>query len=248
MTRAFKVKRNTALFLVLFGVLITILSPTPVQADYITSDLGDVIAVYFFMNYQKSGEPRTFWVEKQSMDVYMGPAPIPASINQTIAERYSDRHDIQLETVIEPVRNKLVGLRIGEEDEFTVTAFEAGITDPEYPLYQADLFYQVKLLEVLIDNQVDIIPEVELTDPIIVAGITIFLGIIIGLFYYKIPQKAFNGIVVMRTAKCSVCGSPSDVVCGNVKCRSIICRNCFQEHNGCPHCGGVSIQTKNKVV
>ena len=244
MPKIFQLKRNTTLLLVFFGVLIPIIIPTPVQGDYVASDLGDVISVYIFMNFQKPGGEKTFWIEKKSMDIYMGATPIPASINQSIAEEYPNRHDIQLETVIGPVRTRLIGLRIGEEDEFTIPAYEVGITDSDDPLHNADLFYQVRLIEILYDSQVKTIPELELTDPIVLITGSIILGILIGLLYYKIPQKVLAGIIVMRTDKCSVCDSASDVVCGNIKCRSIICRNCFQEHNGCPHCGGVSIQTK----
>ena len=244
MIRVYKLKRNIVLFLTVFAFLLTVISSTPVQADYVTADLGDVIAVYFFMNYQKPGEPKTFWAEKHSMDIYMGPLPIPAAINQTIAETYPDRHDIQLDTVIEPVRNRLVGLRIGEEDEFTVTAEEADITDPEYPLYEADLFYQVKMLEMLYDAKVEPIPELEITDPIVIMSLVILGAAIVGLFYVKVPHKIYKYIIMVGTDKCSVCGEPSDVICGNVKCRSVICRSCFQKHNGCPHCKGVSIQTK----
>ena len=106
------------------------------------------------------------------------------------------------------------------------------------------LFYQVKMLEMLYDAEVVLIPELEFTDPIVLMSLAILGGIIIGLFYVKIPQKIYHYLIVLGSDKCSVCGEPSDTICGNVKCRAIICRNCFKKNNGCPHCKGVSIQTK----
>jgi hypothetical protein len=240
-------KRWISLVFLTIGISTFFIPSIQVKADYYLSDYGDLISVHMYVNSQKPGEAPEFWLEKKAMDIYMGEAPIPASINQTLAEHFSRRYDIVLETVVKPVRDELVGLRINRQKDFRIVAEKLGITNASDPLYETDLIYEATLLEIIIDVNIERYAELTLTHPLVLSTILGGIAVITVLFYYRVPQKIYNKVYYLQTSKCTECGKPATAICGNINCKSRICRSCFQDHKGCPICSGLTITSLKNV-
>lgn len=218
------------IFIVLLGILIISNTATPLRADYVVIDWGDVVKLKNLLNYRYPGEPPTFYSQTH-VELYLGDS-VPPDINQTF-----DR----VMPMFAAFREKVIGMKEGEKRSFTLSYKDADITNQSEILYGADLLYTVEFLEMLYDAEYDPIPEFSLAHPLVLlslAGASVLIYIIIQKRYF---QKAFNFIGQRVQPSCSMCGQPTSLKCASSGCHKILCSSCFSKNNGCPYCKGTKL-------
>ncbi|MFX0173877.1 MAG: hypothetical protein ACFE9L_18490 [Candidatus Hodarchaeota archaeon] len=147
--------------------------------------------------------------------------------------------------------NKIIGMREGEEREFSLSSSEAGITNSsgEYGnLYRAEiLFHPIEFLEMLYDAKYEPIVELSLFHPVILMLSTILIVSV--LIIYKKGYIEAGGDYLARKLKprCAKCGNPTNYRCGNQMCQKNLCRSCFSGKGGCPFCKYSSLKSGSSL-
>ncbi|MFX1539041.1 MAG: hypothetical protein ACFFDI_33070 [Promethearchaeota archaeon] len=213
----------------------------PTQADYVVIDWGDVVKLKVELNYQIPGNPTPQFYFDGFIYLYIGD-PIPSELKEkydkiTVSPPYSSAF-----------RRKIIGMREGDIREFTLTHIEAGILDDSGEtkyLYGSNLLFdRVEFLEMLYDAKNDPIFELTLFHPILL--IPLFLLIVTFILLYKTGylSSGINYLAQKAKPRCARCGSPTNYICGNQRCRKTVCRSCFSKESGCPFCKHSNLKIK----
>ena len=214
------------------------------RADYVVVDHGDVVKFEITLNYKKFGEAPQFYYQRKP-NIFIGDTP-PDDIDQTLKQLWPKRDNLEVETMLKPFRDRVLGMRVKENRDFTIPAAEVGITNTSDIFYQADLLFAVKCLEFLYDLNHDPIFELTFDHPLFLTGVAVFVVFLGLLYYYRIPWQLRDKITHMLSSKCNTCDNPTKLICANPNCRKPVCRRCFQKEKGCPNCGSTKIRTKGK--
>ncbi|MFX1516072.1 MAG: hypothetical protein ACFFC6_07180 [Promethearchaeota archaeon] len=129
----------------------------------------------------------------------------------------------------------LLGMKAGEEKPITIQ-WESGkafnnLSDSHYG---EDLFYQIRLLEILHDASE---PPFSLLDIPFIVPLVILFGLLITLLIIlRIQRYGRTHDLFGLKKKCYYCGKIANVKCGNPGCATPYCKQCFLDNNGCDLC------------
>lgn len=211
----------------MLGFLFFSTTVVPINADYVVIDWGDVVKLKITLNYAKPRETKSFLFDGY-VELYLGDS-VPPDINQSYR---------RVKPMFLAFRQQVIGMKEGEEREFTLNYKDAGITNTSDIVYGADLFYKAVFLEMLYDVNKDPIFELTWTHPLILipaAGIIILIYISYNNGYLS---KGYQWLVRRSKPTCISCGIRTKQHCASLECRKPICRSCFAENRGCPSCEG----------
>ena len=137
--------------------------------------------------------------------------------------------------------NGILGMRAGDSWNFDVffSSGEAFNNDTD-PFYLEDLFYEVVLLEILID--VTEIPTTLFDLPFFIPFLALILFLLTIIIYYRIKRYGQSRNLFGSKIICNACTAFATVQCGNPSCNTPYCKKCFIEKNHCHVCNS------NKMV
>lgn len=128
----------------------------------------------------------------------------------------------------------LLGMKANETKTLEVL-FDSGKAFNNFsdPLYGMDLFYEIRLLEILLDAT--ILPFTIFNIPFIdiLIGIVVIVILIIVFFRVKRYNQSHN--LFGLKPKCYICHQYAEGRCGNPACNTRYCKRCFRE-KGCIKC------------
>lgn len=135
----------------------------------------------------------------------------------------------------------ILGMKAGQMKTFDVFANSGeGFTNESEVGYDEDLFYQVYLLEILLDSTE---PPFTLFDLPFFLPLVIFItGILVIIIYYRAKRYSKKHNVFGFKTRCYSCGAIATVKCGNLSCNTPFCKDCFIKNNKCEAC------SSNKLV
>ncbi|MFX0016891.1 MAG: hypothetical protein ACFFB2_17690 [Promethearchaeota archaeon] len=189
----------------------------------------DVVVVNYTLWILEDEEPPlvgTIYVENPDIIEQEG---VPESIIEEFPDVYAPPNLGFVEGIL--------GMKAGEEKNWEVPfssgkAFNNATKDPDY--YGKDLFYQIRLKEILLDAS---IPPSTLLDlpfflPLVgLIGLLISLLIILRIQRYSRTHNLFG-----LKKKCYSCRKLAEVRCGNSACSTHYCKKCFLNNNMCDVC------------
>lgn len=129
----------------------------------------------------------------------------------------------------------LLGMQAGIEKNHLVE-FSSGkafnnATDPHYG---KDLFYVIRLKEILLDASKTSTTLLDLpffVPLVVLIGLVFFLVIILRIQRYSRTHNLFG-----LKNKCNSCGNIANVMCGNSGCNTPYCKSCFSKQGRCEVC------------
>ena len=190
-------------------------------------ELHDVVRV----NY-------TLWIEADIVDNQEGPVYVEdpdiieeVGVPESIIEQFPDVFAPPNLGFVEGI----LGMKAGEEKPCLIEwnsgkAFN-NISDSHYG---KDLFYQIRLREILLDAST---PQPTLMDIPFIIPLVILLGLlIILLIILRIQRFSRTHNLFGLKKKCYYCKKMANVMCGNPGCATPYCKQCFLDNNGCDLC------------
>jgi hypothetical protein len=188
-------------------------------------DVVHVNYTLFIVNVKVDNQEGTIYVEDPDIIDKVG-------VPNTIIEEFPD--------VFAPPNlgfvEGLLGMKAGTEEKNHLVEFSSGkafnnVTDPHYG---DDLFYVIRLEEILLDASE---PSVTLFDlPFFVPLVVLMCLVIFILIILRIQRYSRTHSLFGLKTKCNSCGNTANVMCGNSGCNTPYCKSCFLEQGRCEVC------------
>ncbi|NHJ00791.1 MAG: hypothetical protein EAX86_01560 [Candidatus Heimdallarchaeota archaeon] len=227
-------KTNSGLFLwFMLSLSLFVILYSPLQLSYALEvtpntvvELQDVVVVNYTLwvnNVRQDDQEGTVYVNDPS-------EPVPGKIVEEFP-------DIKVPPNI-GFMEALVGMKAEDEDNVVVPP-EKGFTNTTDVFYGEELFYQIRLLEILKDasNPPFTIFDLPFFMPLLILVLFI-IGVII---FFRVQRFRSTYDILGLKTKCYVCDKLAEVRCGNLGCNTPYCRDCFNI-KGCEVCAS------NKMV
>ncbi len=129
----------------------------------------------------------------------------------------------------------MLGMKAGEEKTHPVDSESGkGFTNVSDPYYGEDLFYVIRLKEILLDSSSS---TTTLFDNPLFILFVVLIGLVISiLIILRIQRYSRSHDLFGLKIKCNVCGNIANAKCGNPGCNTPYCKKCFLENNRCELC------------
>lgn len=236
-------KQSTRIFLtfLLFASSFIVLSPSGVsisKAIEVTPDTVVEMKDIVIVNY-------TLWVQKVRTDDQEGKLYVVDPDTLVPNSIIEEHPDIRVPPNV-GFREALLGMKAGETKSVEVDASK-GFTNITDELYGEDLFYEIRLLEILVDAST---PGVTLEDlPFFIPFVVLIGFVIILLIILRIQRFTSTHDFLGLKVKCFTCGGIADVKCGNLGCATPYCKKCFLQENKCVVCqSNIMVPLKYKGI
>jgi len=128
----------------------------------------------------------------------------------------------------------ILGMRANETKTLEVL-FSSGKAFNNFtdPLYGEDLFYQIRLKEILLDAT--ILPFTIFNIPFLDFLIGIIVIVILIIIFFRVQRYTQSHNLFGLKPKCYICHQYAEGKCGNPACNTRYCKSCFRE-KGCLIC------------
>ena len=128
----------------------------------------------------------------------------------------------------------LIGMKANENKTLEVLS-DSGKAFNNFsdPLYGEDLFYQIILLEILLDAT--ILPLTIFNIPFFDFMIGLTVIVILIIIFFRIQRYSQSHNLFGLKPKCIICHQYAEGKCGNPACNTTYCKKCFRE-KGCVKC------------
>jgi len=219
------------LFLIFIGIYFqncTIIL-NEVNALEITPDtiveLGDVVKLNYTL-WIGAGDP----VEQQNGTVWVHDPDDP----NAPSEIYEQYPDLFVPPNVGFMEN-IIGMRADTYKTFDILFIsEKAFNNVTDPWYHEDLTYLVYLEEILLDATT--LPFTPLDIPFLIPIFLLIVFLVLVIIYYRIKRFNASHNILGSKTKCSSCGNPATVKCGNPSCNTLYCKNCFINNVHCIIC------------
>ncbi len=226
---------NSKLFiaLLLFIGLFSWFSPNVIKISHAIEvtpetivEMNDVVIV----NY-------TLWIVNDRMDDQEGTVYVADPDELVPGSIIEEFPDIRVPPNV-GFRKALLGMKAGETKDVPI-APEEGFTNISDPFYGRPLFYNIRLIKILLDATV---PQTTLLDlPFFIPLVILVCSIIILLVILRIQRYSRTHNLFGLKTKCFNCENIAVVKCGNLDCNVPYCKRCFFKNNRCDVCGSNTI-------